>query len=319
MSLPPDRFLEVSRETAALLRRMDGTRDLEALARDVSADTGREVGARDVADALERTLGPLGAVEGVPAPPPLEGGAARAGFALPPARVRALVAPLAALHAPALGIPLAAASLALQALALRSLPALLARERVLLDPALLVALAALLPVLAFHELGHASALARRGGTPGRIGVRRRGPWVTFYADVADAAKLPRAGRLAVDAGGIHFQWLACGALAALHVATGSVTALAALLVAQLNLVLNLSPSPGADGHWLLSDALGVRALGLRTFRMLARPPGRPALPPVPPAPALLWCAAQALHLGLVAAFTFGWLLPRLAREWSLPR
>ena len=211
MSVPPECFLEVSRETALLLRLMDGTRDLETLARDVGRATGRELSANDVAEALDRTLGPLGLIEGIDrATEAPAGGAERPraetsrdpgvshGPALSARLVRRLAAALAPLHAPAIGIPLSAAALALHLLALRSLPALLARERMLLDPAWLVAIALLLPVLLIHELGHASALAYRGGAPGRVGIRRRGPGVVFYADVSDAARLARAGRIGVD-------------------------------------------------------------------------------------------------------------------------
>ena len=115
---------------------------------------------------------------------------------------------------------------ALRSARLRRLAVHLARHsagltHVIEHPSIALALFGLTAVsLAFHELGHAAACRYSGGRPGAIGVGVFVVWPAFYTDVTDSYRLPRAGRLRTDLGGMYFNAVFCLALVAAYLATG---------------------------------------------------------------------------------------------------
>lgn len=111
-----------------------------------------------------------------------------------------------------------------------------------------------------HELGHASALSRYGGTPSGIGFGLFILLPVFYADVSQAWKLRRWQRIVVDIGGIYFQQLFF-ALAALLATLWNSPSLRAVCVAiDLMTVIALNPAFRFDGYWVVADWLGLTHL-----------------------------------------------------------
>ena len=124
----------------------------------------------------------------------------------------------------------------------------------------------------WHELGHATALARSGYPPGGIGAGVLFVIPVLFADVTAVGALPRAGRIRVDVSGMIFQLGAGGTLMALAgwCKTAPVCASALTLAgssALLAISWSLFPFIRSDGYWLLCDLLGLDDLD--------RPPSKP--------------------------------------------
>lgn len=277
---PSGRLFSVSAEAAALLRLIDGQRDLEGLAAAASVATGRALSAADVGRVIERTLAPAGLVQpgGAPAatPPARPTGAGRL-VLFSPAAVARSASRLTALFRPAVAWPLGA-------IALLAHVALFARQpfpppgAALLDAgAWLAAAAGLAFSLVVHEWGHAAALIAAGGAPGAIGLSLETGLVAPFCDVHDAWRLVSARRALVDAGGLWLQLLFAGAVAAAGVATGWTNAAFVVFAIDTSLILNFVPSFSTDGAWLASDLAGGEAPPRRLRRPRIAPGARAAL------------------------------------------
>jgi putative peptide zinc metalloprotease protein len=140
----------------------------------------------------------------------------------------------------------------------------------------------------FHELGHAAAVSRFGGTPGAIGCGLYLLLPTFYADVSQLWRFPRRHRIVVDLGGVWFQQIAFAAFALVAWRTGDPELLATCRLIDLMILTALNPLFHFDGYWLLADYLAIpklqsvalRFLGWRLRRLSGRPAEPPKLPPM---------------------------------------
>ncbi len=151
-----------------------------------------------------------------------------------------------------------------------------------------VMLLALLSIL-LHELGHASAVSRYGGTPGKIGFGLCFLIPAFYADVSEIWRFSRKRRMVVDIGGVYFQQLAFAAFALVGLLLTSSEFVIVCRFIDLMCLLALNPVFRFDGYWLLSDWLGLpnlHKLALGHLKgLLGKAFGRPpktagALPPL---------------------------------------
>ena len=137
-----------------------------------------------------------------------------------------------------------------------------------------------------HELGHAAAVSRFGGTPGRIGFGLYLLMPTFYADVSQIWRFPRRHRMLVDLGGVYFQQLCFAVFAAAGVATGRTELFAACRMIDFMALMTLNPIFRFDGYWFLVDYLAIPRLqalalsypGYLWSRLRGRPVEAPRLP-----------------------------------------
>lgn len=121
---------------------------------------------------------------------------------------------------------------------------------------LLILLITLASVLA-HEIGHAVALVRAGGTPGPIGV---GFFLTLpvaFSNVSDSYRLTRRQRVSVDLGGVSANMLVAGGFALGSALTDQPILLVIVVTQQLMALQQLLPFVRLDGYWLVSDLIGV--------------------------------------------------------------
>jgi putative peptide zinc metalloprotease protein len=167
-----------------------------------------------------------------------------------------------------------------------------------------------------HELGHASACAAFGVPPSDIGATLYLIYPSLYSDVSGAWQLPRRQRVAVDLGGMYFQFL----IGAVYLLAYQFSAWAPLKMAVLMIlgsgVFSLNPIFKFDGYWVVADSLGVTNLSQQPSRVLRhlwqRLRGRPTEP-------LPWSPRVSLILSVYSVLSFtvwGWFLwrmgPRLA-------
>jgi putative peptide zinc metalloprotease protein len=123
---------------------------------------------------------------------------------------------------------------------------------------LLLALLALVIVSAiWHELGHATACAYSGATPGAMGAGLYVIWPAFYTDVTDAYRLRRAGRLRTDLGGVYFNALFALGAGAAYFATHFEPLLALMAVQHFQIIQQLTPLMRLDGYYVITDLVGV--------------------------------------------------------------
>ena len=133
--------------------------------------------------------------------------------------------------------------------------------QVIEQPSIALALFALTAgSLAFHEVGHAAACRYSGGRPGAIGVGIFVVWPAFYTDVTDSYRLPRAGRLRTDLGGMYFNAVFCLALVAGYLATGFEPLIVAVVAQHVLVVDQFLPWLRLDGYYLMADVIGVADL-----------------------------------------------------------
>ncbi len=129
-----------------------------------------------------------------------------------------------------------------------------------LDFSWLQAVAWIVLLAVWHELGHAAALHKGGGRPGSVGVG----WATilpvFWCDVSEVGLLSRADRLRVDLAGVAWQ-LGAGAVVS---AVGGFLAQGEMIVAGRAALMaaawSLLPLVKTDGAWALADALDLPSL-----------------------------------------------------------
>ncbi|MDQ1705228.1 MAG: putative peptide zinc metalloprotease protein [Frankiaceae bacterium] len=144
-------------------------------------------------------------------------------------------------------------------------------------PSVFLLVAALVVLSAgFHEIGHATACVYSGGRPGRMGAGVYLAWPAFYTDVTDAYRLPRAGRLRTDLGGIYFNAIFVLALGGVWRLTGFEPLLLVAFLLQIEIVHQMLPFLRLDGYYVLSDIAGVPDLFKRIGPILRSAlPGRP--------------------------------------------
>ena len=268
--------------------RCDGEQDLTAIAEGVTADFGRTVSPENVLVLVEKKLRPLGVLADadgtspeVPPPDPLLGLRLRTTL-VGPAAVRVLTRPLGLLFAWPLVAAVAVALVAFD-MWLFGVHGLAQGLRATVSQPLVFVVVIGLVVLsaAFHELGHATACAVSGGRPGKMGAGIYVAWPAFYTDVTDAYRLPRAGRLRTDLGGVYFNAVFMLAVAGVYGLTGFEPLLLVCFLLQVQILQQMLPLLRLDGYYVLSDAIGVPDLFKRIGPVLkAALPGREAGPEV---------------------------------------
>ena len=253
--------------------RIDGSRDLDAIAELVSADLGRFLTADQVRYLITAKLLPLGVVAA-------EGAPAAAPKANPLLALRArgtLLSERAANAAGALLTPLfrgpvvVAVVISIVAVdwwlfAVHGLGG--GARQVLRDPTdLLIVLGLSLVSAVFHECGHAAGCRYGGARPGKIGVGIYLVWPAFFTNVTDSYRLSR-GRLRTDFGGLYFNAVFMLALAGIYVATSSEVLLLVIAFTHLEMLEQLMPFVRFDGYFILSDLIGVPDLFARIVPVL---------------------------------------------------
>jgi putative peptide zinc metalloprotease protein len=150
-------------------------------------------------------------------------------------------------------------------------------QQVLRNPVnLLIVLGLSLASAVFHECGHAAGCHYGGARTGKIGVGIYLVWPAFFTDVTDSYRLPRAGRLRTDLGGLYFNAVFMLALAGIYTATSDQVLLLVIAVTHLEMLEQLLPFVRFDGYYILSDLTGVPDLFARVAPILksAFPAGR---------------------------------------------
>jgi putative peptide zinc metalloprotease protein len=122
--------------------------------------------------------------------------------------------------------------------------------------------------LIFHELGHAAATVRGGGTPGDIGLALYLIYPAFYTDVNAIWSLSRWRRVVVDVAGAYFQLFAASLCLTAYVASDWPPFLLAFWMNVYSIVFSLNPILKFDAYWALADLLGVTNLAENSRRAL---------------------------------------------------
>jgi putative peptide zinc metalloprotease protein len=249
--------------------RIDGSRDLAAIAELVSADLGRSLTADQVGYLITAKLLPLGVVAAGEAPAaapkanPLLGLRAR-GTLLSERAANAAGAVLTPLFRAPVVVAVVVSITAVDwwLFAVHGLGGGL--RQVLRDPVGLLAVLGLSLVSAmFHECGHAAGCRYGGARPGKIGVGIYMVWPAFFTNVTDSYRLSRAGRLRTDLGGLYFNAVFMLALAGIYTATSSEVLLLVIAFTHLEMLEQLMPFVRFDGYFILSDLIGVPDLFAR--------------------------------------------------------
>jgi putative peptide zinc metalloprotease protein len=266
--------IQMSALLYAVACRIDGSRDLAAIADLVSADLGRSLTADQVRYLITEKLLPLGivAAEGAPAAPPKANPllALRARGTLLPERATnaagALLTPL--FHWPVVvSVIVSVAALDYWLFAIHGLGGGL--RQVLRNPVdLLIVLGLSVVSAVFHECGHAAGCRYGGARPGVIGVGIYMVWPSFFTNVTDSYRLSRAGRLRTDLGGLYFNLIFMLVLADIYAATSAEVLLLVIAVAHLEMLEQLLPFVRFDGYFILSDLVGVPDLFARVVPVL---------------------------------------------------
>jgi putative peptide zinc metalloprotease protein len=263
----------------------------DELARDVSDAYGRELGVSGLRHLIDTRLAPMGLVHDADAD------LAEAG---PPPRANPLLAlqlrgtllpekavnTVALILAPLYWSPVVAAVLiglaAVDILVLAKGDFLASLEQVLLTPALLLGIFAMLTAGAvIHELGHATACRYGGARPGVIGVGVYLVFPAFFTNVTDSYRLGRTGRIRTDLGGLYFNCLCLIGLGGAYLLTGQGFFLLAAALMHFEMVQQLVPTLRFDGYFVLADIAGVPDLFNRIRPvLLSLIPGRPLDPRV---------------------------------------
>jgi putative peptide zinc metalloprotease protein len=261
---PDGQVVQLTPLLYAVLSCIDGHRRADQIAAAAGELTGRLVSDADIDFLIDTKLRPLGLVKGSDgSEPELRKANPLLGLKLRmvisnPRVTRALATPFARLFSTPLVV---AGSLAFFVLINwllfeRGLGG--AVREAIYQPHLLLLVFGLTTIsAAFHELGHAAALVRGGGTPGVMGAGLYLVWPAFYTDVTDAYRLDRRARLRVDLGGLYFNALFALAAFALWAVTGWEALLAVIPLQVLQMVRQLIPLVRFDGYHVLADLTGV--------------------------------------------------------------
>jgi len=262
--------------------RIDGSRDLAAIAELVSADLGRSLTADQVRYLITAKLLPLGVVAAGEAPAaapkanPLLALRAR-GTLLPERAANAAGALLTPLFRGPVVVAVVVSLVAVDwwLFAVHGLGG--GTRQVLRDPVdLLIVVGLSLVSAAFHECGHAAGCRYGGARPGKIGVGIYLVWPAFFTNVTDSYRLSRAGRLRTDLGGLYFNAVFMLTLAGIYTATSSEVLLLAIAFTHLEMLEQLLPFVRFDGYFILSDLIGAPDLFARVAPIVksALPRGR---------------------------------------------
>ncbi len=282
------RQFKVSGLAYKILSRLDGKAHVDQIAAQLNAEAV-PITPDQLRALLEQRYVPLGVIEDGTAPEPPASAlrtTRKIGFPMlltwnlvPPRVVAWASTRLRFLHAPAAILPLLGLIVWSHAWVYRTD---LHAAALTSESYLRITLLCLLSIL-FHELGHAAAVSRFGGTPGAIGCGLYLLVPTFYADVSQLWRFPRRHRMVVDLGGAWFQQIAFAALALGAVRTGNPELLATCRLIDLMVMTALNPLFHFDGYWLLADYLAIPRLQGTAFRYLGwrfrRLTGRSAEPP----------------------------------------
>jgi putative peptide zinc metalloprotease protein len=288
----------------ATLDAIDGRRNLADLAEHLTGVIDRQVSTDNVRVLVEDKLCPLGVIRNrdgsepeVTRSDPLLGLRLRA-TVLEERVANALATPFAVLFHPLIVLPAVVAFFATAGWLLFVRGAAEGTRQMLYSPPLLLAVFGVTIVSAgFHEFGHAAGLRSAGGRSGGMGVGVYLVWPAFFTDVTDAYRLPRAGRLRTDLGGLYFNALIVLATMAVWRITGTEAVLVLVPLQLLQMLHQLLPVVRLDGYHILSDLCGVPDLFARIKPTLLRlVPGRQAGP-----------EAQALKPWVQVVVT-GWVL-----------
>lgn len=247
-----------------VLRQIDGSHDLSAIAADVTVAFGRRVEADDIGYLIDHKLRPAGLVA---AEDGAELALPRADLLLAmrgrmtlvaPRQVRATAGALAWLHLPFVVGCVLAGAVAFDVWLFGIHGAAGPLAAVVKQPQLILAVLGLgIASMFFHELGHASACRYSGARPGRIGCGLYLIWPSLYTDVTDVYRVGRAGRLRTDLGGVYFNTIFMLALAGCYAGTHRPVFLAAILFVHFEIVDQLLPILRFDGYFILGDLAGV--------------------------------------------------------------
>ena len=249
------RFTRLGGGAAALLRGLDGTRDLQQ----VRADLGPGVAQEQVEAAL-RKFTELGLLVGTDTPPAKE---SRFRFQ-PPASLQFTVLDRPGFLAPGRLLPrlmanrvvaagcLLAVLAGLVAVSLGAAEVAKAAWHPMPWQHWLIAAAVVIAVNAVHELAHGAVLARFGGRPHRIGAMLFYCAPAMFCDVTDLWRLRTRGqRVLVALAGVICQLAAAGLLAAgSALCSGELAELLGLcaLMTAFTGILNLLPFIRLDGY-----------------------------------------------------------------------
>jgi putative peptide zinc metalloprotease protein len=119
-----------------------------------------------------------------------------------------------------------------------------------------------------HEVGHLTACARNKAEHGGIGLGLYLIFPAFYADVTNAWRLSKRGRIMVDLGGLYFQALFLSIVGIQALRGHNMALYQTNFLTLLIMVLTLNPALKFDGYWLLVDASGIHNLYPRMSAML---------------------------------------------------
>ncbi|WP_255771493.1 hypothetical protein [Pseudarthrobacter sulfonivorans] len=295
------------RERSYLLQRADGQivqlsellqlvmislsaeKSLDDTARDISASYGRELGVGGLRHLIDTRLAPMGLVSDRSADPAGAAVLPRAdpllalrlrGTLLPEKAVNAVAAVLTPLYWGPVVVAVLAALVVVDALVVARSDFMGSLEQILLTPALLLGIFALLTLAAVvHELGHATACRYGGARPGVIGVGVYLVFPAFFTNVTDSYRLGRAGRIRTDLGGLYFNCLCLLGLGGAYLLTDQGFFLLAAGLMHFQMVQQLVPTLRFDGYFVLADIAGVPDLFNRIRPVLrSLIPGRPVDP-----------------------------------------
>jgi putative peptide zinc metalloprotease protein len=267
----------------------------DEVAEEVSKAYGRELGVSGLLHLVDNRLAPMGLVveagagdAGAPAgsgPLPTANpllALRLRGTLLPGKAVNALARILAPLYWPPVVAAVLVALAIVDVLLLARGDLMASLQQVLLTPALLLGVAALLTAGAvIHEMGHAAACRYGGAKPGRIGVGVYLVFPAFFTDVTDSYRLSRAGRIRTDLGGLYFNCLCLIGLGGAYLLTGQGFFLLAAALMHFEMIQQLVPTLRFDGYFVLADVAGVPDLFNRIRPvLLSLLPGRPVDPRV---------------------------------------
>ncbi|MGO4189169.1 hypothetical protein [Pseudarthrobacter sp. TAF60_1] len=266
-------------------------KSLDDAAHHISDAYGRELSVSGLRHLIDTRLAPMGLVrdgsadpagaEPVPAPRANPLLALRLkGTLLPEKAVNALAAFLAPLYWGPVVVTVLAALVLVDALVIARSDFMASLEQILLTPALLLGIFALLTLAAvIHELGHATACRYGGARPGVIGVGVYLVFPAFFTNVTDSYRLGRAGRIRTDLGGLYFNCLCLIGLGAAYLLTEQAFFLLAAGLMHFQMIQQLVPTLRFDGYFVLADIAGVPDLFNRIRPvLLSLIPGRPVDP-----------------------------------------
>lgn len=260
-------FVRVTELLYRVAEAANGERSLGEIATAVSEATGRTVSADNVAHLVRERLIPLGLVVGADGSvaKPADQSASRSPLQIGmrtaqiPGRVlEPLAQAFKVLFSPPILLAILALGLAAVGWVLLVHGVGESFRKAVYEPWLILAL---LPIViasaAFHEFGHAAALAYGGGRVRGMGAGIYTAYPVFFTDVTDNYRLKRWARVRTDLGGFHFNLVFAIAIVGLYLVTGLEFLLLAVLVIVFSIVQQAIPIVRLDGYWALADMTGI--------------------------------------------------------------